>query len=275
LDYDLKALLTGELPGIDLTQYAQSALFLVSLATATVLDELGIKADACIGLSLGEYSAYAYAQGFSIADGTWLTRQRGLLMGEALPSGTSTMLAVLMLSEELTQQACDQVSLNGYCAIANYNAPGQLIVACEQSVKDQFIGVVKALGARKIIELNVQGGFHSELLRPASSQLKQLLEKITWQASLIPVYTNYSGLPTTDWVASLTQQLYSPVRFYQGIVNLLDAGYDCFIEVGPGNVLSSLVTKIANTQGKVVTVMQVNDLNSLNQTKQKWSEYHG
>jgi [acyl-carrier-protein] S-malonyltransferase len=274
LDFDLKAILTGELMGIDLTQFAQPALFLTSMATAAVIGDQ-IKADACIGLSLGEYSAYCYAGAYSIVDGAIITRQRGLLMASALPAGSSTMVAVLMLSEELTQQACDEASAYGLCAIANYNAPGQLIVACEMSAKEPFMIAAKALGAKKLIELNVAGGFHSQLLSPSSNQLSSILQSIDWQSTNIPVYTNYSGLPTNDYQTSLTNQLSSPVRFESGITNLLAAGFDCFIEIGAGNVLSGLVKKIAQANNKEVSIMQVSNVTNLQQTIEQWRTLNG
>lgn len=133
-DFDVKTLcFEGSKEQLDDTQYTQVAIFAHAMAAAAVLQENGIHADVTAGLSLGEYSALCYADCFSVQAGAEILRERGKLMANALPSGTSAMAAVLMLDKEAILNACEAVQDIGVCEIANYNCPGQIVITGEKA----------------------------------------------------------------------------------------------------------------------------------------------
>ncbi|MEG0469414.1 MAG: ACP S-malonyltransferase, partial [Longicatena sp.] len=134
VDFDLKNLcFEGEGDVLNDTQYTQACIFAVSMAAAQVLKEQGIEADVAAGLSLGEYGALSYGGVFSIEEGAQILRERGKLMANALPAGTSAMSAVLMLDKDSILQACASVKEIGICEIANYNCPGQIVITGEKA----------------------------------------------------------------------------------------------------------------------------------------------
>lgn len=190
-DFDVKTLcFEGSKEQLDDTQYTQVAIFAHAMAAAAVLQENGIHADVTAGLSLGEYSALCYADCFSVQAGAEILRERGKLMANALPSGTSAMAAVLMLDKEAILNACEAVQDIGVCEIANYNCPGQIVITGEKAAVEACGKKCLEAGARRVIPLQVSGAFHSSLLQEAGKQLHQVLSAYELKTPRIPVLHN-------------------------------------------------------------------------------------
>ena len=262
LDIDIKELcFEGPKERLDDTQYAQSAIFVTSMALAAMLDEAGIQADCVAGLSLGEYSALAYAKSFSVKDGASIVRERGKIMANALPAGTSSMYAILMLDEASILEACAEVKELGVCEIANYNCPGQIVITGEKAAVDKASELCVEKGARRAIPLAVSGAFHSSLLNDAADKLRVVLSHYDLKKPEVPVYHNISGaVEAGDLIDILSKQIASSVHFDQTIANMLADGVTTFVEVGPGKTISGFVKKCC--KGHDVKILHVEDLES-------------
>lgn len=247
LDFDVKTLcFEGPNEQLQDTAYAQSCIFTVSCAVAEVLKAHGIQADGCAGLSLGEYSAYAYAGSFSYRDGALLTRERGKLMAHSLPQGSSGMAAIMMLEEAAIQKACEQVAAEGYgvCEIANYNCPGQIVITGHMEAVKRGMELCLEMGARRCVPLQVSGAFHSSLLKDAAHTLGEVLDQYTIRDASLPIYNNISGTVEKGPIKDiLMKQISNSVYFEQTIQHMYADGYRRFIEVGPGTAVSSFVKK--------------------------------
>lgn len=265
LDFDVKKLcFEGPIELLNDTQYTQAAIFAHSMAAASVLKEHDITPDVCAGLSLGEYGALCYADCFTIQDGAAILRERGKLMANALPKGTSAMSAIMMLDKEHILQACDDVKSIGICEIANYNCPGQIVITGEKAAVEAAGERCSAYGARRVIPLQVSGAFHSSLLNEAGKQLYDVLGQYDLKKPSLPVYNNISGVvETRDLRDVLAKQICHSVMLEQTIMHMLEDGVDTFIEVGPGKAISGFVRKCA--KGQDVRILHVEDNASLDE----------
>ena len=226
------------------TAIAQPCILATSSAIAAVLSEKGIRADVAAGLSLGEYSALAYAGVFTPQEGAKLVRQRGKIMAAALPEGTSGMAAVLNTEESVIAEVCAEVKEIGVCEIANYNCPGQIVISGQKEAVAAASEKLKARGARRVIPLQVSGAFHTSLLDEASVQLREVLDTYVFEQARIPVINNVSGkAETRDLCEVLQEQICHSVHFTQSLQTMIDMGVELFIEIGPGHALSGFVRK--------------------------------
>ncbi len=226
------------------TAVAQPCILATSSAIAAVLSEKGIHADVAAGLSLGEYSALAYAGVFTPQEGAKLVRQRGKIMAAALPEGTSGMAAVLNTEESVIAEVCAEVKAIGVCEIANYNCPGQIVISGQKEAVAAASEKLKARGARRVIPLQVSGAFHTSLLNEASVQLREVLDTYAFGEEEIPVINNVSGkVETRDLREVLQEQICHSVHFTQSLQAMIDMGVELFIEIGPGHALSGFVRK--------------------------------
>ena len=226
------------------TAVAQPCILATSSAIAAVLSEKGIYADVAAGLSLGEYSALAYAGVFTPQEGAKLVRQRGKIMAAALPEGTSGMAAVLNTEESVIAEVCAEVKEIGVCEIANYNCPGQIVISGQKEAVAAASEKLKARGARRVIPLQVSGAFHTSLLNEASVQLREVLDTYAFGEEEIPVINNVSGkVETRDLREVLQEQICHSVHFTQSLQAMIDMGVELFIEIGPGHALSGFVRK--------------------------------
>lgn len=226
------------------TAVAQPCILATSSAIAAVLSEKGIHADVAAGLSLGEYSALAYAGVFTPQEGAKLVRQRGKIMAAALPEGTSGMAAVLNTEESVIAEVCAEVKEIGVCEIANYNCPGQIVISGQKEAVAAASEKLKARGARRVIPLQVSGAFHTSLLNEASVQLREVLDTYAFGEEEIPVINNVSGkVETRDLREVLQEQICYSVHFTQSLQAMIDMGVELFIEIGPGHALSGFVRK--------------------------------
>ncbi len=239
------------------TANTQPAVFAVSIACFEVLREKGITPDVVAGHSLGEYTALAVAGAFSFEDGLRLVRRRGQLMQEAVPLGTGGMVAVLGLEREALKEIVAEAGRAGVINPANFNCPGQVVLAGEMPALERAVDLAKQAGAKKCVPLSVSGPFHSSLMRNAGERLAQALDGIEIRDPQTPVVANVDGRFLTaaaEVKAALVRQIYSPVRWEEGIQALIGAGVRTFVEVGPGKVLSGLVKKIASREAVILNV---------------------
>ncbi|HHX74963.1 MAG TPA: ACP S-malonyltransferase [Firmicutes bacterium] len=228
------------------TEITQPAIVATSLACLAVLRSLGCEPDAAAGLSLGEYSALVTASALSFEKVLPLVQKRGRLMQEAVPPGVGGMAAILGLDREKVHTACAEASVLGVVEPANYNAPGQIVIAGELPALRRACELAKMLGAKRAVELPVSVSFHCSLLKGVEPLLAEEIDKTSLQAVKIPVVANVSA----DYVTSppaikdaLVRQVSRPVRWQDTVEKLAADGYDRFVEVGPGKALTGLVKK--------------------------------
>lgn len=223
------------------TKITQPCMVAVELAAAAALTEAGVKADMTAGFSLGELAALSYAGNVDISTSFSLAVRRGQLMQEAAESRDTAMAAVVKLSNETVEALCAQF---GEVYPVNYNCPGQVTVAGAKSEMPAFSAAVKAAGGRCVL-LKVSGGFHSPFMAEAAGKFGEILDAVNFSQPAIPLYSNVTGRPYEGSPrALLEKQICSPVRWETIVRNMIEAGVDTFLEVGPGNVLQGLIRKI-------------------------------
>jgi [acyl-carrier-protein] S-malonyltransferase len=229
------------------TVNTQPAVLTASIAALAVLRAHGVGTDVAAGHSLGEYAALVAAGALDFAAAVRLTRRRGQLMQEAVPLGSGGMVAVLGLDRERIGEVVRAARAKGVVEAANYNCPGQVVLAGEMAALEEAVRLAKEAGAKKSVILPVSGPFHSSLMRRASELFALELEKVQVKKLAFPVVANVSGdyISTTAEVRSaLIRQIYSPVLWEESIRRLVADGVGVFVEVGPGKVLSTLIKRI-------------------------------
>lgn len=230
------------------TVNTQPAVLTASIAALAVLRAHGVGTDVAAGHSLGEYAALVAAGALDFAAAVRLTRRRGQLMQEAVPLGSGGMVAVLGLDRERIGEVVRAARAKGVVEAANYNCPGQVVLAGEMPALEEAVRLAKGAGAKKSVILPVSGPFHSSLMRRASELFALELEKVQVKKLAFPVVANVSGdyISTAAEVRSaLIRQIYSPVLWEESIRRLVADGVGVFVEVGPGKVLSTLIKRIA------------------------------
>ncbi len=257
MDFDVKDVcFNGPQERLNDTAYTQSCIVATSLAIAQCLKENGVQPDYVAGLSLGEYSALAFANAISMKDVLPLVRSRGNIMADALRDSETMMMAVMRPDIDRILEVCKAVP-DMY--VANYNSPKQVVVSGSCHACDIAKAMLEQHGMRTI-PLKVSGAFHSPYLYDGSQQFKSVLEQVSFQPMDIPVVFNVSAQEESgDLVPILTKQMCNSVRFQQSIEYMIDKGVDTFIEIGPGKVLGKLVSQI-NKNVKVVSIDTVKDL---------------
>lgn len=250
------------------TELTQPAILTLSMAALACVKEAGISADYLAGLSLGEYSALTASGAFQFADAVRLVQKRGRFMTEAVPAGVGGMAAIMGMDREKVLAVCEACRHIGFVTPANYNAPGQIVVAGHVQAVDAAAELAKEQGAKLVAKLNVSGPFHTELLKPASDKLALELAKITLADCQLPVITNVTGMKvnkTEDIVPLLIKQVMSPVKWEETLLTLSREGVETFVEIGPGKALSGFVKRTL----KGVTIVNVEDIKSLEKTLEK------
>ena len=240
------------------TAYAQKAMLLTSYAIASCIREHGIEPDYACGLSLGEYSALAFANVWNINDALDIINSRGNIMQNALPLGTTKMAAIIGLSREAILDTIKNI--NGVCEIANYNCPGQIVITGDAASIDEACSLLLAAGARRALPLNVSGAFHSSLLKDASNELRAKLNQFTPNKPLYKIVYNTTGTELDENINDILQkQICNSVFFEDSIRYMIEQGVDTFVEIGPGATLSSFIKKTS----KDVTVYNVSTVEGL------------
>lgn len=243
LGFSLSALMAeGPEDELTATKNAQPALLTHSVAALRVLGErLGQPAFAA-GHSLGEFSAHVAAGTISFEDALRAVRLRGELMYAAGQTRPGTMAAILGLDDHTVEDVCTRVE-SGVCVPANFNSEGQVVVSGDLAGVERAMVLAQDAGAKKVVQLNVSGAFHSPLMEPAAAGLRDHLESIDFRDPAFPVISNATAEPVTDADLArqlLVKQLTSPVRWSASVGRMVDGGADRFLELGPGKVLAML-----------------------------------
>jgi [acyl-carrier-protein] S-malonyltransferase len=252
LGYDLFQVCTsGPEEKLNSTVVSQPAIYVASFAA---LESLRAKepnterdAVATAGLSLGEYTALAFADAFSFADGLRLVQQRGAAMQAAADATPSGMVSVLGLSQEKVEELCTKAGAAGKVQIANLLCPSNIVVSGTKAGCDEVERLAPEFGAMKTIRLAVAGAFHTDIMRPADEKLAAALAACQLKPARLPVWSNVDAQPHTqpDEVRNLlVRQVLQPVLWEQTMRNLLAAGVTKFYEIGPGRVLAGLLKRV-------------------------------
>jgi [acyl-carrier-protein] S-malonyltransferase len=271
LGYDIAALcFEGPAERLNLTEYTQPALLVSSIAALNVLEPLGVSPIAVAGHSLGEYSALVAAGGVTYREAVAIVQKRGRYMAEAVPSGTGLVAALLGLAGDVVREVCREASSVGVVAAANFNSPGQIVIAGEKAAVERAIELAKAKGCKKAISLPVSVPVHTLLMQKAADRLAGDLAAIIWSDLKMPLVNNAEARPITkagEIQASLVRQLPSSVLWEDSVKAMAAMGVTTFVEVGPGTVLSSLIKRIVPD----AVTLNVNDPKSLEATRVAFS----
>ena len=264
LGFDLAALcFGGPEEELKLTTNTQPAILTVSVAALRVIEqETGLAPAFAAGHSLGEYSALVSAGALSFADAVRVVRKRGAFMQEAVPVGEGAMAAILGLDGEPLEEICREAAQGKVVSPANFNSPGQVVIAGHAEAVERAIELAKARGAKRALPLPVSAPFHCSLMVPAGERLKEILESVVVSPLNIPVVSNVEAAPNAD--ASrvkdlLVAQVSAPVRWEESVRIMVGLGVKRFIEIGPGKVLAGLVKRI----DKGVEAQSVSDVAGL------------
>lgn len=222
------------------TANTQPCMFAVELAAAAALAEAGVRAEMAAGFSLGELAALTYAGAMDFETGFRLVCRRGELMQQAAERSDAGMAAVLKLSADAVRALCAQFDA---LYPVNFNCPGQVTVAGSRDSLAAFSAAVKAAGGRAM-PLKVAGAFHTPFMADAAAEFSALLDAAAFATPAIPVYANLTAEPYAGPVAAtLAKQMCSSVLWEDSVRNMIAAGADTFLELGPGRTLCSLIGK--------------------------------
>ena len=252
----------GPEEALRLTENTQPAVLTTSVAALKVLQaEKGVVPQFTAGHSLGEYSALVASEAVGFSHAVKIVHLRGKFMQEAVPVGEGAMAAVLGMEREQVEKLCEEVSSGEVLTPANFNSPGQIVIAGHSKAVERAIDRVKQEG-KKAVLLPVSAPFHSPLMKPAAERLEKALEEISVSDLKIPVVTNVEAEANTskDRVKGLlVAQVSSPVRWEESMRKMVEKGIEQILEVGPGKVLSGLMKRIDNR----VETKNIEDLKTL------------
>lgn len=237
-------LLRADADELKQTRNAQLATFMTSMVILDAVSRVGIEGAVHAGHSLGEYSALAASGALDLVDGVQLVTERGEAMQVCAEDREGAMSAVLGLDDNLVESACHRVDDDVW--VANFNAPGQVVIAGSPAAIAKASDVAKELGAKKVMPLPVSGAFHTPFMEAARDRLRKALDQVEFRAPDTPVYANVDAMPHEQaqaWSALLGAQLTSPVRWRQSLHAMDDAGVTNFVELGPGTVLTGMVKR--------------------------------
>jgi [acyl-carrier-protein] S-malonyltransferase len=267
LGYDVASLcFEGPAERLNLTEYTQPALLVTSIAALRALEPAGFIPAAVAGHSLGEYSALVAAGGLSYRDAVAVVQKRGRYMAEAVTPGTGLVAALLGLTGDVVKEVCRDASSVGVVAAANFNSPGQVVIAGEKAAVERAIELAKTKGCKKAIPLPVSVPVHTPLMQQAADRLAVDLGAVKWSDLKMPLINNAEAKALTktgEIKASLIRQLPSSVLWEDSIRTMAAMGITRFVEVGPGAVLSGLIKRILPE----ATTFTVNDPKSLEATR--------
>lgn len=226
------------------TRNAQLTTFVSSLMVLDAVERLGVEPSICAGHSLGEYTALTANGALGFDDGVRLVVERGDAMHEAGESSPGAMSAVLGLDDDLVEVACRRADDSVW--VANFNAPGQVVIAGSPGGIEKATHHAKELGAKKVMPLPVSGAFHTPLMNPARDRLRVALAAAKPRDADVPIVSNVDALlhqRGDEWVSLLSAQLCSPVRWKQVLLELQKQSVAGYVELGPGGVLSGMVKR--------------------------------
>ncbi len=262
-----KMIFEGPQNELILTKNSQVAIYVVSYAIYQTLVEQfpALIPNVCAGLSLGEYTALTASKRLPFEVGVKLVRARGQAMHQAALAHPGTMAVVLGCSEETIAEVLSSHNLTSSVWIANLNCPGQVVISGTQEGIQKASVLIKEVGAKRILPLDVSGAFHSGLMSDAQTTLSEILEMVSIHESDIGLVMNTPG----DFVSdpqqirtNLAEQVVKPVRWEQGIRAIMDKEIDIYLEIGCGKTLSGMNRKIGVT-GEILHVEKVEDQEKL------------
>jgi [acyl-carrier-protein] S-malonyltransferase len=251
LGYDLlDVCLNGPKERLDATDVSQPAIFVTSFAALEALRATEPEAEkdciAAAGLSLGEYTALAFAGAVTFGDGVRLVQKRGEAMQAAADATPSGMVSVLGLEQSQLEELVAEARANETLELANHLCPGNIVVSGNKTACDRVEKLVELKGGRTV-RLAVAGAFHTAIMRPADERLREALASVPIKAPCVPVWSNVDARPHTEPSEIrnlLVRQVLHPVLWEQTLRGLLSAGVECFYEIGPGRVLAGLLKRV-------------------------------
>jgi [acyl-carrier-protein] S-malonyltransferase len=241
-------------------------LLVSSIASLRALQPVTVTPTAVAGHSLGEYTALVAAGGLTYADAVGIVQKRGRYMAEAVPPGTGSVAALLGLDADAVKQACDEARSIGVVQAANFNSPGQVVIAGEKAAVERAIDVAKSKGCKKAVPLPVSVPVHTPLMQKAADRLAADLAAISWSDLRMPLINNAEAKPIVkagEIQASLVRQLPASVQWEASVRAMAAMGVKTFVEIGPGSVLTGLIRRIVPE----ATTLNVNDPKSLEATR--------
>jgi len=256
-------LLDADAEELRATRNSQLVTFTLSLVVLDAIERLGIAPSACAGHSLGEYTALVASGALGFEDGARLVVERGEAMQAASEERPGTMAALLGISDDDAEAACQRAE--GEVWVANYNAPGQVVIAGTPEAVGRAGTLAREMGARKVMPVQVGGAFHTPLMAPARARLRKALGSVTFCDPEVPVTANVDARPHgagAEWPGLLSAQLCSPVRWHQTLLSLTADGPGTLVEVGPGGVLTGLAKRTVPDQ-RLLAVAVPDDLDAL------------
>ena len=237
----LDLMFSGDEAELKQTVNTQPCMYLADLGAARALESMGVKPDAVAGFSLGEIAALAYSGAYSDEEGFSLVCKRGEAMGKAAEKHPAMMAAIIKLSNEKVEELCEKAGAYP----VNYNSPGQLVVSGTAEAIEKISELAKEEKGRAL-PLKVSGGFHSPFMNEAAEEFGEVLKTADIKAPSIVSYSNYTAKPYEgDVKDKLKNQINHPVKWEAIIKDMVDNGFDTFIETGCGSTLKKLVEKIA------------------------------
>ncbi|KIH77380.1 [Acyl-carrier-protein] S-malonyltransferase [Geoalkalibacter ferrihydriticus] len=250
LEFRLSALcFAGPEDDLRLTENTQPAILAASVAALRVLQqERDMAPDFVAGHSLGEFSALVSAGGMDFADALRTVRRRGRFMQQAVPVGEGAMAAIIGLDAAEVESVCLAAAGPEIVSPANFNSPGQVVIAGHAAAVARAMELAKQKGAKRALPLPVSAPFHCALMAPAGKELDEVLSGLNFKALRIPVVTNVEACPNdqSERIRELlVAQVSAPVRWQESVEFMAEQGVKRFIEIGPGKVLSGLVKRIA------------------------------
>jgi [acyl-carrier-protein] S-malonyltransferase len=234
---------------LKLTANTQPAILAASVAALRVVQtETGLTPSLLAGHSLGEYSALVAAGALSLADAVRTVRARGTFMQEAVPVGVGAMAAILSVEPDILAEICAEAAQGEVVSPANFNSPGQIVIAGHATAVSRAMEIARSRGFRKAMLLPVSAPFHCSLMKPAADRLAGVLDLVTVSGVAQPVVTNVEALANGDSGrvrGLLVAQVCAAVRWAQSVEEMVRLGVESFVEIGPGKVLSGLVKRIS------------------------------
>ena len=249
LGYDVARLcFDGPREQLNLTEYTQPSLLTASVAALRCLQRAGLRPIAVAGHSLGEYTALVAAGGLAFSDAVALVRSRGRYMQAAVEDGKGLVCALLGLDREIVAEVCREASAMGVVSPANFNAPGQIVIAGDKAAVEEAMRLAKTKGCRKAIPLAVSVPVHTCLMSPAAERLAVEVMRVPLKDLEVPLINNAEAKPiqkASEVRNSLIKQLASSVLWEDSVRVMQRMGIGTLIEIGPGTVLCGLAKRIA------------------------------
>ena len=266
LEMDIKKMcFEGTEEELNKTQNTQIGIAVTSLAILEVLKSRGIRADASVGLSLGEYVALIYSGYISFEEGMKLLERRGFYMGNYLPEGNFEMAAVIGVDSSAIEKVCEKIREDGKFVVpANYNYSDQTVISGESEGIEKAIVELNNLNAKRVIKLKTSGPSHTEKLNKAKELFSRELENVHFSINENKVIKNIDGefyCKNDSAKDILANHIVSPVRFDRAIKKMKTEKIDTYVEIGPGKALSGFVKK--ELKGEEIKVYAISDVKSL------------